>query len=52
MLNTNRPLMPHGELGGGGRGTYSKVLGSCQEVAPVGTELVTRWRIRLGTDLG
>ena len=44
------PQFHRGHWGGGV--TNSKVLGSCQTAAPIGTKFGTRRRIRLGMDLG
>ena len=52
-LNLNRPSIPQGAFRGGGAGvTNSKVWGTCQTAAPIGTKCGTRWRIRLGMDIG
>ena len=51
-LNPSRSSISQGELGGGVGVTYSKVLGSCQTAAPIGTEFGTRRRICLGMDIG
>ena len=48
-LNTSAPQYPRGHWGMGV--TNSKVLGSCQTAAPIGTEFGTRRQIRLGMDI-
>ena len=41
-----------GCIGGGGGVTNSKVLGSCQTAAPIGTKFGTLLQIHLGMDIG
>ena len=58
-LNPSHPSIHQGAFRGGGGGggvgvgvTNSKVWGSCQTPAPIGTKFGTRRRIRLGMDIG
>ena len=52
-LNTSRPSIPRGHVGGGVRGyKLKKVLGSCQTAGPTGTRFGTHLWIHLGMDIG
>ena len=50
-LNTIRPFITRGHLGGGYGVTNSKLSGSCQRAAPIGTKFGTRVQIHLGMDM-
>ena len=53
MLNTSRPSIPRGHVGGGGvRGSQIQVSGSCQKAGPIGTKFGTPLWIHLGMDIG
>ena len=53
QVKSKPPLNTPGGISGGGVGvTHSKILGSCQTAAPIGTKFGTRQRIRLGMDIG
>ena len=52
-LNPSRPSIPQGTLGGGRESQHiSKICGSSQTAAPIGTKFGTRRRIRLRMDIG
>ena len=53
-LNPSRPSIPQGAFRGWGvRGSQiKKIRGTCQTAEPIGTNVGTRRRIRLGMDIG
>ena len=51
MLNTSRPTIPQGALGGGFRGSQIQMSGPCQTARPIGTKFGTHVQIHLGMDI-